>query len=149
MMLDSLLMLADAQESTVSVASTSHIDTVKGGDSYEGAWFYVRIDTAYTVGAGTPNARFSIQTSGQTAFTTYTELASSTTYVAGSLTAGKEIKIRIPPGAYRYIRGYQTCLGLVTATSTAQISDTHYFGAGKFDMFIVKDVDIDKSLSQL
>jgi hypothetical protein len=149
MMLDSLLMLADAQESTVSVASTSYVDTVKSGDAYEGAWLYVRIDTAYTVGAGTPNARFSIQTSGQAAFTTVTELASSSTYVAASLTAGKELKIRIPPGACRFIRGYQTCQGLITATSTAAISDSHYFGAGKFDMFIVKDVDVDRSLAGL
>jgi len=148
MFLDDLLKLADAQESTVSVASTSYIDTVAKGDAYVGAYFYVRIDTAYTVGAGTPNARFAIETASDTGFTAdFVELTSSDTFVAATLVAGKEVKLRIPPGAQRYIRGYQTCQGLITAISTAEISDTHQFGAGKFDMFIVKDVDIDRNLA--
>ena len=62
MFLDDLLKLADAQESTISVASTSHIDIIAAGDSYEGAWFYARVDTAFVAGAGEPNGMFSIQT---------------------------------------------------------------------------------------
>jgi hypothetical protein len=141
MILDDLLKLADAQESTISVASTSHIDTQAGGESYEGAFMYVRIDTAYSAGAGTPYASFSLQTAPDENFTAGGEtLVSSSTYIASQLTAGTEIKIRIPvaPRSKRYIRGYQT---------VEQDGVNHYFSAGKFDMFITKDVDADRNLA--
>ena len=131
MFLDDLLKLADAQESTVSVASTSYIDTLAAGDSYEGAWFYARVDTAFTDGAGSPTATFSVQTGD--AITCDTTLVSSTALLSASLTAGAEVKLRIPPGAKRYIRGYVT---------VADGTEAKRFSAGKWDMFIVKDVDM-------
>jgi len=143
MFLDDLLKLADAQESTVSVASTSYIDTQAGGDSYEGAFMYVRIDTAYTASAGSPNARWKLETADDTAFSTnLTELVSTGTYLASALTAGTEFKVRIPGRARRYIRGKQVCEGFQT-----EISDSDKFSAGKFDIFIVKDTDLDRILA--
>ena len=140
MFLDDLLKLADAQESTVSVASTSYIDTLAAGDSYEGAWMYVRVDTAFTAGAGEPHGKWSIETSETTDFAGTTVLASSDTYLAAELTAGKEIKIRIPAGARQYLRGYFTArAGLYGETA---IADVDKFGSGKWDIFIVKDVDL-------
>lgn len=129
MILDSLLKLADAQESTVSVASTSYIDTLAKGDSYEGAWFLIRIDTAVTA-SGSATVDFALQTDSDTGFATDLKtLVSSGAIGKASLIKGKEIKLRIPPGALRYLRGYATVAsGPLTA--------------GKWDMWIVKDVDM-------
>jgi len=143
MFLDDLLKLADAQESTVSVASTSFVDTQAGGDSYVGAFMYVRVDTAYVAAAGSPNARWKLETADDTAFSTnLTELVSTGTHLAAALTIGTEFKVRIPSRARRYIRGKQVCEGY-----QAEISDTDKFSAGKFDMFIVCDADVDRNLS--
>jgi len=133
MILDDLLKLADALETTVSSASTSYIDTQAGGDSYEGAFFYVRVDTAVT-SSGAPTVDFSLQTDDNTGFSSATTLVATGDKLKAVLTAGTTFKIRIPPIAERYIRGYITI-------GTADLT------AGKFDMFIVKDVDIDGALA--
>jgi hypothetical protein len=144
MFLDDLLKLADAQESTISVASTSYIDTIAKGDAYVGAFMYARVDTAFTAGAGEPNAMFSIQTASDTAFTTDLKtIASSGTYLASALTIGTEVKLRLGVPAERYVRGYMT----VAVADGSSISDTHKFGAGKFDMFLVLDVDVQNSVA--
>ena len=128
MILDDLLKLADAQESTVSTASTSYVDTIAKGDSYEGAWLYVRIDTACT-SAGATTVDFALQTDDNTSFSSATTLVSTGATAKASLTSGKEFALRIPAGAERYIRGYVT-------VATGPLL------AGKWDMFIVKDVNI-------
>ena len=144
MFLDDLLKLADAQESTVSVASTSHIDTLAKGDAYVPNFAYIRIDTAFTAGAGQPNASFKIQSSSSSTFASdVNTLCESETLLASSLIAGKEYKLRLASGAKRYIRGYMT-VGVHGGTA---ISDTHKFGAGKFVIFLVTDVDIDRNLA--
>ena len=132
MYLDDLLKLADAQVSTVTAASTSYIDTLAAGDSYEGAWLYIRIDTAVTA-SGSATVDFALQTDDDSTFPSATTLISSGAIAKASLIIGKEIKLRIPPGAQRYLRGY------VTVASGPLL-------LGKWDMFIVKDVDIQSNV---
>lgn len=132
MFLDDLLKLADAQESTVSVASTDYIDTIAKGDAYVGAWMYIRIDTAFVAGAGAPTATFQLQTAAATNFDGGTTLTASSALIAADLIAGKEVKLRIPVGVLRYIRGYMVVDSGLEAKR---------FSAGKFDIYLVKDVD--------
>lgn len=135
MILDNLALLADALENTLSVASTSTIDTLAAGDAYVGAWFVARVDTAFTAGAGAPTATFQLQTSANENFSGgATTLINSSAYLAAALTAGKIFVGRIPPGSLRYLRGYKV---VDDGTSTKR------FSAGKFDMYIVKDIDLD------
>lgn len=138
MILDDLLKLADAQESTISVASTSHVDTIAAGDAYVGNFFHARVDTAFVAAAGEPNGEFSLQTSETSDFNEVTTLASTGTYLASSLIAGKTFNLRIPPTAKRYLRGYFTA----DVDGTSVIGDANKFSAGKWDMYIVVDVDM-------
>ena len=141
MILDDLLKLADAQSSTVSVASTSYIDTQAGGDSYEGAWFYFRVDTLFA-SEGTVTCDIQLQTSANTTFSgartaTYT-LVSSSALEFSTFVAGYVYKVRIPPRAQRYIRGH-----IVVSPN----SGANYATSAIYDMFIVKDVDVDRTLA--
>lgn len=135
MYIDATLMIADAQESTVTAASTSFIDTVHKGDSYEGAWFVVRIDTACTSG-GSATVSFALETDTDSGFATAKKTLVETGAIAvASLVAGYTYAVRIPFGAYRYLRGY----------ATVAVADLL---TGKWDMFIAKDVDL-KMVSQI
>lgn len=138
MILDDYLKLADAQESTASVASTNVVDTLAKGDvnasSQSGAYLFVRIDTAVTA-AGAATVEFQLQTSASEDFTGGADTLVSTAAVGkADLVAGKTFKLPVPVGALRYIRGY-------AVVSTGPLT------AGKWDMFIAKDVDIDRSLA--
>ena len=132
MILDDYLELADGQSSTTSVASTNVVNTVAAGDAYEGEFFLVRIDTAFVAANGAPTATFQLQTSDQEGFGgVAVTLIQTDAFVAADLAAGKQIAIRIPPGAKKYLRGYNSC------TSTA----ANFFNAGAWDMYICTDVD--------
>ena len=122
---------SDAQHSTNSAASTDIIDTLAGGDSYEGAWFVALVDTTATSG-GNATETFQLQTAETSDFTgpTAATLIQSAAYPVADLVAGKFFAARIPPGAKRYLRGY-----LVNGTAVLT--------AGKFDMFVAKDIDIE------
>ena len=136
MILDSLLLLAEDVTNTMSLASTSTIDTVAAGDSYEGAWFVVQVSTSFTAGLGAPTTIFQLQTSATEAFGTsvdVTLIATGATLVAG-LPAGTFFKVRIPPGALRYIRAFK----LVSNYASTTIA----LGACGYSMFITKDVTI-------
>ena len=135
MILDALAQLADGQSTTFSAASSSVIDTLAKGDSYEGAWFVAMVDTSFTAGLGAPTTSFLLETSGVEAFTSdvNTLITTTATLVAG-LTAGTFFKVRIPPGAKRYIRGYKS----VTNYAAASIA----LGVSVYSMFITKDVEI-------
>lgn len=136
MILDDLLYLADAQASTTSVASTNVIDTVAKGESYEGAWAVVRVDTAYVDAETNSRNVFQIQTSSAEDFLTGSvTLAQSASLAATDLVAGYMWKIRIPVGVKRYLRVYKS------TTNTSLFG----FSAGKFDAFIVKDVDMNNT----
>lgn len=129
MFIDATTMMADAQESTVTAASSSYIDTLAAGDSYEGAWFVVRIDTACTTG-DSATVKFELETDTASGFATNKKtLAGFGAIAAATLVKGYTLAVRIPPGAYRYLRGYTTVAvgSLLT---------------GKWDMMIVKDKDL-------
>jgi hypothetical protein len=143
MILDARAKFSDAQESTLSVASTDVVDTIDDGDSYEGAWFVALVDTAFTAGAGTPTATFQLQTSDVEGFNDASDstLIQSAAYLAADLAAGKFFAARIPPGAKRYLRGYKVVSGTV--------DDTNKFSAGKWDLFITNDIDLEISKRKL
>ena len=136
MILDKLAVFADAQSTTTSVASTDVIDTLAAGDSYEGAWFVVRVDTAFVAKNGAPATIFQLQTSPSSNFTDAgtTTLAQSASYLVAQLTAGKFWAVRIPPGAKRYLRGYK----YVSNYSAGSID----ISTCAYDMFIVKDIPL-------
>lgn len=142
MIQDALLELADAQASTVDVASTNVIDTLAAGDAYAGGmaglFFVIRIDTAYTAGAGTPTATFQLQTGTDANMANGVTLVQSAAFIASELTAGKIIALPIPGGAKRYIRGYQ---------DTNASGDVTKFSAGAFDMHIQKDAPMYRELT--
>lgn len=127
---------SDAQNSTVSAASTDVIDTVAAGDSYEGAWFVVLVNTAFTTATTVPTFTFQLQTADTEGFTGLTPetLLASAAFAATDLGAGKYYAARIPPGAKRYLRGYK-----VVSTNTG----ANYVTAAVYDMFIAKDIDLD------
>lgn len=134
MILDSYLLLADAQKLTATGASTSYIDTVAAGDANVGAWFVVRIGTACTSATALTACTFALQTDDSATFPSATTLLTTTSIAKASLTKDTEIfAARIPPGVQRYLRGYVT----VTAGPLT---------AGSWDMFIVADKDINALL---
>jgi hypothetical protein len=134
MYLDDLLKLADAQTGTIGIASTSHVDQLARAEIIQpGAIFYVRIDTAF-VATGDPYAIFSLHTA-QTTFDDAVTLVTSATLQAATLVAGYEIKMPIPVGARRYIRGYMDAG--IDAAGSGGINDGNKFTAGAWDMFIV------------
>lgn len=135
MIYDAALLMASAQSSTVSVASTDYIDALAAGNDYKGCIFNVRISTAAAIGQGAPTVQYLLQTSSVSTFTdaTTSTLCASAVYQGAALTAGKTLELVIPSGAKRYLRGYQLC-----AASTGVI----FFTALAFDMFITEDSDV-------
>jgi hypothetical protein len=120
MLIDASLLLADAQSSTVSAASTSHIDTTVGGGSkyvlYGEAnvmpFFFVNITTAVTGGT---SVAFSLQTDIVNTFDSALEtLYSSGAIAVANLVKGYQLAVRIPKGIKRYVRGYVTIDGPIT-----------------------------------
>jgi len=133
MILDAYLLLADVQDSTVSAASDSYIDTIAAGDANVGDWFVCRVETACTA-AGAATATFALQTDSTSTFASATSLISSGAIGKASLTANTIVyKARIPSGVERYLRGYITIA-------------TGPLLTGTYDMFIVKDADINALL---
>lgn len=141
MMLDALAVFADAQADTLSAASTDVVDTLAAGDSYEGAWLNVRIDTAYAVITGSPTNTFQLQTAPDSTFNVgAVTLAQSAALLYTDMVANEYVwKVRIPPGAKRWLRVYK-----VTTTSGGS---NYFFNAGKFDAFITLDIDKQKVLA--
>jgi len=135
MILDALLKFADAKESTNSEGGASYIDTITEGEAYVGCFVVARVDTAYTAGAGGPHIIFKLITSDSvtTNHSSAITLCQSATYVAAQLTAGKYWVARIPPGVKRYLHGYKY---------SSDSGNGRRFSAGKWDMFIVKDIDL-------
>lgn len=134
MILDKLALLSDAQNSTVSVASTDYIDTLAKGQAYDGCHFVVRVDTSFA-SQGTTTCTFQLQTSDETSFGDSATLAASSAFVASQLTAGKFWAVKIPStGVRRYIRGYKVM---------SENTGGNYWTAAIYDMFIVKDIDVD------
>ena len=134
MILDTFLLMADAQSSTVSHASSDYIDTKKAGDIGGSAWFVFRVDTLFA-STGTVTGTVELQTSPATNFTdsgTATLVATSA-LAFSKFVAGYTIKLRIPSGVNRYLRGYIT---------VSPNTGGNYATSCISDMFIVKDVDM-------
>ena len=131
MFIDALTVFSDAQAVTVSAASTNYMDTLAAGDSYEGAWLVFRVETAFTAG-GAATMQVDLQTDDNSSFSSATTLCTlpGGAIAVATLVAGLIRKVRIPPGAERYLRGYYT-------VSTGPMT------AGNADLFITKDVDLE------
>ena len=129
MIMDYKLVLADAQaETTVAAHDTTNIiDLGEDGDAYDNLWAVFRVDTDFATSA-----------SGVVTFGWYTSSNGSswteilrvfTATAAADLDAGDIFKVKLPVGVKRYIKGVLTIgTGVLTA--------------GKFDAFLVKDVEI-------
>ena len=128
MIIDKQLMLDSGVAITVTAASTNVIDQGAAGDAYGNELFMVaRVGTAFTA-AGLATLDIQIQTATDLAFTTPIVLFDSGAIAKASLTANKEVvKVKVPPGGKRYIRGYYT---VATGPMTA----------GTLDLFFTRDV---------
>jgi len=134
MIKDASLVMANAQATTVSAASTDYIDTLAAGQAYEGAIVEFRVASAPTAAAGAPTMTFQVQTHSATDFNGGVTLNASSALVAASLTAGTKVAFRLPPkGVKRYIRGY---------FSTNASGDSIKFSGGTYDAYVVKDLDV-------
>lgn len=140
MFLDNSLLLADGVTTTTSAASTNVIDQLAKGDAVDGCWFLFSVPTAWTQ-VGTNTVKVELQTSNAEGFggdSSDTTLVASGTLAIATLAAGYQWKVRIPVGAKRYLRGYVTVTGNSGANAIT---------AAKYDMAIVKDVNIDRKLA--
>jgi hypothetical protein len=135
MIKDASLVMANAQATTVSAASTDYIDTLAAGQAYVGSIVEFRVNGAPTAAAGAPTMTFQVQTADDSAFSSgAATLNASSALVAASLTAGTKVSFRLPPkGVKRYIRAY-----FLTNASGESIK----FSGGSYDAYIVKDVDV-------
>ena len=129
MYIDRSLVLADAQAITTSGASTNYIDTLAAGNAYKAPWFIVLIKTAVTA-SGSATVTFDLRHDTDPAFGTETVLISSGAVAKATLVAGYfALKVQVPLGAKRYLRGYATIASGPLLT-------------GAWDMKIVEDVDV-------
>lgn len=140
MFLDKLLQMADAASSTVTAAFTDVVPLSARSDANKDAWFVVSAPTAWTE-SGTNTVIFSLQTADTEDFSG----ASPETLVAtgsidvADISAGKVLmKVRIPVGVKKYLRGYKT----VTGNSGA-----NYITAASLDANIVLDAEINRELA--
>ena len=112
MLIDSTLMLSDKQAVTASAASENIIDQTGAGGAHRHAAVVAQADEDF---AGLTNLKISLQTCADSAFASPVELAAAT-FALADLKAGKALlKMALPSGALRYIRGYYTVSGTGTA----------------------------------
>jgi len=117
MIIDKALQLSAAQAVTASAASTSYIDQLAKGDSYDQLFIDFIVGTAFATSTSA-TLQITIQSADDAAFTTnLTTHVMSTAFAASALTANTEIiKMQLPYGLRRYIRAYYT---VGTGTFTA------------------------------
>jgi hypothetical protein len=137
MIQDKLAMFASAQSGTLSAAHTDIIDTLAAGNDYEGAFFVFQVSTAFTQTGTATRLTVQLQTSAVEAFNDSSDLTlvQSNAFTTAQLAAGKFFAVRIPPGAKRYIRAYNSVSG--------NSGDTHKFTAGAWNSFITSDIDVE------
>lgn len=124
MLIDATLMLSDKQAITTSAASENIIDQATAGNACAHAMVVAHADEDF---AGAEEISISLQTSEQADFGVYEQLA-SVSCQAQNLKAGKTLlKMALPLGVKRYIRGYYQ----VTGTATA----------GKLSLFVTAGAD--------
>lgn len=135
MLRDAQLLLSDAQAVTTATAtaSTNSIDTLNPAPADAGIgeemWVVGVVNTTVTSG-GAANVGFKIQTDDNSAFGSPTDLLTVAAIAKATLVAGYVfLKARLPAGCERYIRA------LITP-------DTNDLTAGKFDIFLTRNVDL-------
>lgn len=138
MIMDDFLNIADAMSITTSAASTDYIDTLAKGDDNVSPYFVVRVDTAFTSASANSTVEFKLQCDDNTSFTSAKNLWTSGAIAKASLVAGYFCKVRVPPGAERYLRGYVT----VSVSAGTNVDGT----AGKADMGFTKDADFNNQI---
>lgn len=125
MLIDSSLLLSDKQTILGSVSSENTIDQKAAGDACLHAMVMAHVPESF---AGLESLKVALQTDDAQDFAQAKELCSATFGVA-DLKAGKVLlKMALPLGAKRYIRGYYT----VTGTATA----------GKISLFVLDRTDM-------
>lgn len=112
MLIDSTLMLSDKQAVTASAASENIIDQTAAGDAHRHAAVVAQADEDF---AGLTNLKISLQTCTDSAFASPVELAAATFALADLKAGNALLKMALPSGALRYIRGYYTVSGTGTA----------------------------------
>lgn len=112
MLIDSTLMLSDKQAVTASAASENIIDQTAAGDAHRHAAVVAQADEDF---AGLSNLKISLQTCADSAFASPVELAAATFALADLKAGNALLKMALPSGALRYIRGYYTVSGTGTA----------------------------------
>ena len=112
MLIDSTLMLSDKQAVTASGASENIIDQTAAGDAHRHAAVVAQADEDF---AGLTNLKISLQTCADSAFASPVELAAATFALADLKAGNALLKMALPSGALRYIRGYYTVSGTGTA----------------------------------
>ena len=129
MLIDSLLVLSDAQAITTTAVSTSVVDQGAAADAVApGSWVEFLIDTTFTSNGAT--VQFELQTATDEAFTSPITLFLTGAIAVATLIAGYRVaRFHIPLGAKRFLRGNYT-----VASGPA--------AAGKVDCRIVNDVDV-------
>ena len=125
MLLDKSLILSEEQAVLSTAASTNVIDQGAAGNAHTHAALLVRVDQTF---AGATAVKIALETSAASNFSTKKEVF-GVSVAASALTKGATVvKVVLPIGLLRYIRGYYT----VTGTGTA----------GKLSMFITEAVDM-------
>jgi hypothetical protein len=131
MIRDKELILSADQAVTVSAASTNIIDQTKAGDALAGAELYLEILVKEAVAAvGAATVTFSIETDDNASFSSPTTMLATAAIAKATLVAGYvALKVKLPIGTEQYLRVYYT---VATGPLTA----------GKFDAFLVADVEV-------
>ena len=111
MLIDSTLMLSDKQSVTVSAASECIIDQTAAGDARH-ATVVALADEEF---AGLSGLKISLQTSDDDTFASSEELASVSFGLEDLKTGRALLKMPLPSGTLRYIRGYYTVTGTASA----------------------------------
>lgn len=125
MLIDNTLILSEEQTVTSTAASTNVVDQTAAGNAHGHVAVVVRVDETF---AGSTAVKIALETSAASNFGTKKEVF-AVSLATSALTAGATaVKVILPMGLLRYIRGYYT----VTGTGTA----------GKLSMFITDAVDM-------
>jgi len=125
MLIDNSLVLSEEQAILATAASTNVIDQTAAGNANTHTVVVVRVDETF---AGSTAVKIALETSAASNFSTKKEVF-ATSVAASALVAGATVvKVVLPAGLLRYIRGYYTVTGEGTA--------------GKLSMFIADAVDM-------
>lgn len=129
-MRDKFTELSDAQAVTASACSTNVLDQLAEGQAIgRECWLEIRVDTTVE-SSGASTLVVSLETDSAVGFGTKSTLVASAAIAKATL-VGNTIawRVRVPPGAKRYMRAYYT-------VAVAN------FTAGKFDAHFVTDIEV-------